>query len=186
MVSFSFSSHWLPVLLYLGLGSCETFPNSKVMSTDAIITQVMFTQAHCWDCMSREHPCQNWKFRSPFLYILWALGIIAISVRVSTAVLKTMVKSQFGGGKSLFRFTAVSHHEGKSEGEIKKGTCRQEPKQKPWRNAAYRLAPHGLLSRLLIQLGTICPKMAPPIIGWSLPHQSPTKKMPHGLAYWPI
>lgn len=40
------------------------------------------------------------------------------------------------------------HHWRKSGQELKAGTWRQELKQRPYRNAAYRLARHGLLSQL--------------------------------------
>ena len=47
--------------------------------------------------------------------------------------------------------------------------------QKPWRGAAYWLAPHGLLRLLLPRITS--PGMAPPTIDWALPYQSSIKKM---------
>lgn len=45
--------------------------------------------------------------------------------------------------------------------------------------AASWLAHHGLP----IELTTTRPGIAPPIVAWTLPHQSLVKKMPHRLAY---
>lgn len=50
-----------------------------------------------------------------------------------------------GVGEDLFQLLASVHQEGKSGQELKAGTRRQELMQRPWRDAAYRLAPHGLL-----------------------------------------
>jgi hypothetical protein len=41
--------------------------------------------------------------------------------------------------------------------------------QRLWRGAAYWLAPYDLLS-LLIEPRMVSPGMAPPIMGWTLPH----------------
>jgi hypothetical protein len=53
------------------------------------------------------------------------------------------------------------------------GTWGQEVIQRPWRGAAYWLAPHGLLS--LLSYGTI--------MGRALLQQSVTKKMSYRFAY---
>jgi len=60
--------------------------------------------------------------------------------------------------------------------EVRDGTWRQEPMPRPWRGAAYWLAPHGLLSCFLIELRTINSGMAPSTMGWALSHQSLIKK----------
>ena len=57
------------------------------------------------------------------------------------------------------------------------GTWRQELMQKPWRGAAYWLAPHGLFSLLSYRTRTTSPGVAPPTMGWALPCQSLIKKM---------
>ena len=51
--------------------------------------------------------------------------------------------------------------------------------QRLWRGAAYWLAHHGLL----IEPGTTIPGMALPTVGWSLPYQSLSKKMPSNQMY---
>jgi hypothetical protein len=51
--------------------------------------------------------------------------------------------------------------------------------QRPWRGAAYWLAPQGFL----IEPRTTSPGMAPPTMGGALSHQSPIMKMPYRLAY---
>ena len=53
-------------------------------------------------------------------------------------------KKQTWGAKGLFLLTAYRP----SDREAKVATWRQELKQRPWRGAAYWLAPHGLLSLL--------------------------------------
>ena len=50
-------------------------------------------------------------------------------------------------GKSLLPFKAYNH-DGKSGQELWWGTWRQALMERPWRNPAYWLAPHGLLSLL--------------------------------------
>jgi len=57
--------------------------------------------------------------------------------------------------------------------------------QRPWRDAAYWLAPQGLLN-LLIESRTTSPGMVPPTMGWALPCQSRIEKNPYRLAYGPI
>jgi hypothetical protein len=48
--------------------------------------------------------------------------------------------------KALWAGKGVFHHWEKSEKVLKGRNQRQEMKQRPWRNAAYWLAPHGLFS----------------------------------------
>jgi len=43
---------------------------------------------------------------------------------------------------------SVVHHDGKSRRELKAGTWRQKPKQRPWRGCCYCLTPPDLLSLL--------------------------------------
>jgi hypothetical protein len=49
-------------------------------------------------------------------------------------------------------------------------TWMQELMQKAWRGAAYWLVSHVLLICLLIEFRTTNPGMAPPTVGWALPH----------------
>jgi hypothetical protein len=55
--------------------------------------------------------------------------------------------------------------------------------QRPWRDAAYWLAPQGLLSLLSYRTQDHLSGIAPPTIGGALPHQSLIKKMSYRLAY---
>jgi hypothetical protein len=64
----------------------------------------------------------------------------------------------------------------------KAGTWRQELMQRPWRNAAYWLAPHGLLILLSTKPRTTSPGVVPPTMDWALPHQSLIKKIINKLA----
>lgn len=66
------------------------------------------------------------------------------------------------------------HHPREIRAGTQEGTWRQELKQRPWRSAAYWLAPPGLPSLLscFINLG-----VAPHIVIWALPHQTSVKKI---------
>jgi hypothetical protein len=46
------------------------------------------------------------------------------------------------------------------------------------------LAPHGLLSLLSYRAQDPCSRMAPPTMGWTLPHQSLIKKIPYSQILW--
>lgn len=61
--------------------------------------------------------------------------------------------------------------------EFRVGMQCRNLKQGPERNAAYRLAPHGL--RRLLSYATTCPMVAPGSIGQGLSHQSLGRKMPN-------
>jgi hypothetical protein len=63
---------------------------------------------------------------------------------ISVAVINTVTKAT-RAGKGLFQLTVVVHQEGL---ELEAGIWRQELKLRPWRDAAYCLAPRGLLSLL--------------------------------------
>jgi hypothetical protein len=54
--------------------------------------------------------------------------------------------------------------------------------KKTWRGAAYWPSSHGLLS--LLELGTTSSGMAPPTIGWALPHWSLIEKMCYSWISW--
>ena len=71
----------------------------------------------------------------------------------------------------------------------REGTWRQEPMQRP-QKGAYQLASYSLLSLLHYRTqdhqprdGPAHNRLAPPTMGWALPHQSLIKKMPCRLAY---
>ena len=55
--------------------------------------------------------------------------------------------------------------------------------QRPWRDAAYLIALCGLLSLFLMEPRITSPGVAPPTMGWALPHQSLHNKMPYRLVY---
>ena len=60
------------------------------------------------------------------------------------------------------------------------GTWRQELVQRPWRDAAYWLVPHGLLS--LSSFKTSSLGIAPPTVGSAFPLQSSSNQRPSKLA----
>jgi hypothetical protein len=62
------------------------------------------------------------------------------------------------------------------------GSWRQELMQRPWRNAAYWLTPHRLLSLLSQRTQDHQPRVVLLIMGWALPHQSLIKKMLYRVA----
>lgn len=59
----------------------------------------------------------------------------------------------------------------------KTGTWKQELKQKPQMNAAYRLAPSGFLCLLFIYPRSTYPEMTCPTVGRDLPHQPSSNEM---------
>ena len=80
---------------------------------------------------------------------------------------------------SAYTSTALFITEGsQNRNSSRAGNWRQELIQQPWKGAAYWLAPHGLLSLLLIKLRTTSPGMALPTMDWAL-NQSLIKKMPY-------
>jgi hypothetical protein len=64
---------------------------------------------------------------------------------VSSAVINTPWPKKLVGRKSWCGCVLL-HCWGKPGQDLKVGTWRQEPKQRVWRNSAYWLALHGLLS----------------------------------------
>lgn len=82
---------------------------------------------------------------------------------------------QFSGYTSFLRELSVQ--------ELKTGTCRQDPKPRPWRNAAGWLALHGLLSLLLMSARMTCPALALPRVHTVPSHRIiDQEKFPCGLA----
>jgi hypothetical protein len=59
----------------------------------------------------------------------------------------------------------------------------QELMQRPWRDAAYWLAPHGLLSLLSYRTQDHQPRLVPSTMVWSLPHQSLIRKRSYRFVY---
>ena len=55
--------------------------------------------------------------------------------------------------------------------------------QRQWRGAAYWLAHHDLLSLLSYKTQDHQPRVEPPTVGQTFPHQLLIKKMPNRLAY---
>jgi hypothetical protein len=91
------------------------------------------SQVSHWGKRSQSHPVNGSKQKDRCL------------PRVSIAVIKHHDQKQPGQERVYFslQFHTTDHHWGKSGQEL-----RQELIQRPWRNTAYRLAPHGLLSLL--------------------------------------
>ena len=58
--------------------------------------------------------------------------------------------------------------------------------QRPQRGAAYWLAPHGLLSLIVMHASTTCAVVMIPTMLWVLAHQSLIKKMPNRLTHRPV
>lgn len=83
-------------------------------------------------------------------------------VSLSVAVMDTLT----WGGKGLSQLT-VLHHNPSSQ-EVRTGTCRQELRQKPWRNIYWLTQPVSFLA----QIRTTCPGIAPAMVGWTHPDQS--------------
>jgi hypothetical protein len=54
--------------------------------------------------------------------------------------------------------------------------------ERPRRSAGYWLVPYGFLSLLSWRIQDHQSKMAPPTMGWALPHQALIKKMPYMLS----
>jgi hypothetical protein len=101
-------------------------------------------------------------------------------LRVTIAGMKHHDQKGVGEEKAYSAYTSISLFiiEG-SQGRNSNGAgaWRQELMLRPWRNAAYWLAPHGLLGCFLIELRATSPGMAPPTVVWALPHKSPIEKM---------
>jgi hypothetical protein len=78
-------------------------------------------------------------------------SVLPVLVRVSIAAKKHHDQTPSGGGKSLFclHFHTLFIAKGSQNmNSSKVGTWRQELMQRPWRGAAFWLAPCGLLSLL--------------------------------------
>ena len=121
---------------------------------------------------------------------LTTLSMMIWCQRVSTAVMKQRDQSNLEGkgcdqsnldrkGFIWFTYPESWTPEGnQGRGSKQVGTWRQELMQRPWKGAAYWLAPHGFLSLLSYRSQDHSPGMAPSS------HQSPTKKMPYNLILW--
>lgn len=95
---------------------------------------------------------------------------------------KSLIKKNLGSkGFTWLRIYRPSSW--KDRQELETGTQRQELKQRPWRNAAYCLAPLGLMSYFSYTTWT---GMAQPILGWALAHQLAVKKMLFTHAHRPF
>lgn len=90
-----------------------------------------------------EEVSQKWKGTCPTL--------------LSIAGMHTITKSSMGTKGLLW---LIGYHQGKPGQELKAGTWRQKLKQRPWKNAAYWLAPHALLTYFLVQPRPTCPEIA--------------------------
>jgi hypothetical protein len=74
-----------------------------------------------------------------------------VLVRVSIDVTKHHDQKQVEEKRVYFAFSFISHFIIKGSprrSSTRAGTWRQELMQRPWKHAAYRLTPHGLLSLL--------------------------------------
>lgn len=88
-------------------------------------------------------------------------------------------------GKALFGLCYASSHCSSSK-EVRAGTWRRGRMQRPWRRAAYWLAPPGLLSLLFFSTPqNLRARMTSLTVGWALSRQSLIKKTPYRPAYSP-
>jgi hypothetical protein len=136
----------------------------------------------------------------PLPYMNQALGLICSTIknkytntwkiwysclRVTIAVMKHHNQKQTKKARVNLVYTSRSQSitEG-SQGRKsnRAGTCEQELMQRPQMDAAYWLAPHGLLSLLPYRTEDPLPRGGPTHNGLR-PHASVTKKMPHRLTY---
>ena len=109
-----------------------------------------------------------------------------VLVRVSITATKYQDQKASWGGKDLFssHFQIIVHHWRKSGQELKQGRIlRQELTQKPWRDAAYWLASHALLSLLPYRTQDHQPRDGT-TMAKDLPHGSLIEKMPYRWISW--
>jgi hypothetical protein len=100
-----------------------------------------------------------------------------------------MTQKQVGEKRVHLAYTSISQSiiEGNQDRNSHgAGTWKQKPIQRPWRRMLTGLLPIAWSACFLIEPRTTSPGMAPPTMGWALPHQSVIKKMPSSLAYNPI
>jgi hypothetical protein len=97
-----------------------------------------------------------------------------------------MAESMLGGGVMVYlAYTSGSQSitgGSQDRNSNKAETWRQGQMQRPWKNPAYWLVPHSSAC-FLIELRTICLRVAPPTMSWAFTHQSIIKKLPYRLAY---
>ena len=84
-------------------------------------------------------------------------------------------------------FHITVHHEGsQSRNSNEAAAWRQELVHRPWKDAAYWLAPHGLLSLLSYRTQEHQPRGDGTTKDGLGLHQSPIKEIPYRLVYSPI
>lgn len=59
-------------------------------------------------------------------------------------------------------------------------------KQRPWKNAEFQLALHGLFSLLCYSIQTTCLVVTLHIVAWTLSHQSSMEKIPTAQSGWEL
>ena len=108
---------------------------------------------------------------------------------VTLAVIQHQTKATCGG-KGFFSsyFHITVHHRRKSEQKLQQSRNLEAGADAEATEECCLLAcsPMACSTCFIIKLGTTSPGVAPPTMGWALPHQSLIKKMPHRLAYSPI
>lgn len=100
-----------------------------------------------------------------------------LTTQVSITAIQTVTKSILRRS-GLFQFTVVAHHERRQELKARTKTGRR-------RRDMEKCCSLACFSRLLSLFSytprTPCLRVAPPIMSWTILHQSPIKKMPMAL-----
>lgn len=81
--------------------------------------------------------------------------------------------------KGFIWFTGYIHHLRKPREELEVRPCRQELRQRSWRNDSDLILVASCSACLLIQPRITSPGIAMPTVGWALSHQPLIKKMAH-------
>jgi hypothetical protein len=110
---------------------------------------------------------------------------LAVFVRITIAVMKHHDQSKLG------LFGLDFQHHSSSLKEIRTGTqTEQKPGGRSWCKGHGGVLLIGLLHRascsvfFLVELKTSSPEVAPPTVGWALPHQALFKKMSYSQMLW--
>lgn len=135
----------------------------------------------------------NLSNRNPNLKSLVSCGVHGISVemgypiKVSIAVTKHRNPMQREEENNLFQVTVPNNSSSlKGRNSKTEWTWRQELKQKPWRNAAYWLAPNAWFSLLSYSNEDNQPKCGMPTVIWDISHKLLIEKVLSRLAHKPI
>lgn len=112
--------------------------------------------------------------------------IVEVFARVSIEVKKLHDPKQLGEDPVCYAYTPLSlSFTESSPGRNSNGaeTWRQELSRGRGEHCLLELPPQTLLTLLQCNFQTTSPGVTPLIMGWTFPHQSPSKKMPYMLVY---